>query len=59
MKNFSVVKSENVDVAFVIMMHQHAEFEQGKVDRPSVVLCECDTVEHAMMVLQALRASAK
>ncbi len=59
MKTFSVVKSENVDVAFVVMMHQHAEFEQGKVDRPSVVLCECDTIEHANIVLQALRASAK
>jgi hypothetical protein len=58
-KTFSIVKSENVDVAFVIMMHQHAEFEQGKVDRPSVVLCECDTVEHANIVLQALRASEK
>ena len=56
---YSVVKSENKGVGYVIMQHQHEEYERGAVNLPSIVVCECDTRDMAELVLQALEVFSK
>ena len=51
---YSIVKSEDVGVAYVIMQHQHKLYNQGEVDRPSVVIGECDTLSMANKIVSAL-----
>jgi len=56
---YSIVKSEDPDVAYVVMQHLHQEYEEGKVPETfarrfiSFVVCG-GTEEQANIVLQVL-----
>ena len=55
MKTYSIVKSQNEGVNYVIMQHQYSCFEEGRSALPSVVLCECDSIEFAYKILESLQ----
>lgn len=52
---YSIVKSQQPGVAYVVMQHRHSSFNEGKADTPSVVICECDSLEMAEVIVKALR----
>tara|TARA_Y100001973_G_C5192048_1_gene331621 strand:+ start:1421 stop:1678 length:258 start_codon:yes stop_codon:yes gene_type:complete len=53
-ETYSIVKSTDEGVAYVVMQHRNSSFNEGKAETPSVVICECDTLEMATKVAEAL-----
>ena len=57
-RSFDLPEDEGVE-AYIVVQHQHEEYERGETDLPSIVICECDTEEAAKFVLQALEIFSK